>query len=280
MPAFYRTPRLASRHGSRRNSRRRVAPSLSERCKMLLLRIQTGLGVVVSVSAMVALVGLGYIGVEALRSVPVERIVVTGKLENLRQEALRTALSDELDQGLLFLNLSDLQLTLEALPWVYKAQLRRRFPDTLEVSVVEQLPIARWGDDAFLNHEARIIEVTDGERWQDLPQIRGPLDSEARLMNHYQRLLERLRPLSLTPIALSEDDYGQLRVGLDNGLDLQLGDREFSLRLQRFLQLWVSDLQNDNRAVQRVDMRYDGGAAVAFDQTPQLAGLTENTQGR
>jgi len=229
---------------------------------------------------MVALAGLIFVGIEALRSLPVERIVVTGKLENLRQEALRAALSDELDQGLLFLSLRDLQRTLEALPWVYQAQLRRRFPGTLEVSVVEQLPIARWGDDAFLNHEARIIEVADGERWQALPQIRGPLNSEARLMNHYQRLLDRLRPLSLNPISLSEDDYGQLRVGLDNGLDLQLGDRDFSLRLQRFLQLWSSDLQNNSQAVQRVDMRYESGAAVAFDQTPQLAGLTENTQGR
>lgn len=280
MSALHRKPQLGSRHSSRRNSRRRVSPSFGERCRMFLPKLQRALSSAVSLGAMAALLGLAYLGVEALRSLPVERIVVTGKLENLRQEALRTALSDELDQGLLFLSLSDLQLTLEALPWVYKAQLRRRFPDTLEVSVVEQLPIARWGDEAFLNHEARIIEVADGERWQDLPQIRGPLNSEARLMNHYQRLLERLRPLSLTPIALSEDDYGQLRVGLDNGLDLQLGDRDFSLRLQRFLQLWSSDLQKDNRAVQRVDMRYDGGAAVAFDQTPQLAGLTENTQGR
>jgi cell division protein FtsQ len=248
--------------------------------KTLMPRIQSGFSTLLSVSAMLALAAVVYLGVEALRKLPVERIVVTGKLEHLRQDALRDAMSDELDQGLLFLSLADLQVTLEALPWVYSAELRRRFPDTLEVSVVEQLPIARWGDEAFLNHEARIIEVTDRERWRSLPEIRGPMGSEARLMNHYQRLLERLRPLALTPISLSEDDYGQLVVGLDNGVQLQLGDHDFSLRLQRFLQLWSSDLQEADRVVQRVDMRYDGGAAVAFDQTPRLAGLTENTQGR
>lgn len=265
---------------SRRNARRRVPHSRGERLKALLPRIQSGLSSLVSVSAICALGVVVYLGIEALRNLPVERIVVTGKLEHLRQDALRDALSDELDQGLLFLNLAELQDTLEALPWVYSAELRRRFPDTLELSVVEQLPIARWGEEAFLNHEARIIEVADTERWKDLPEIRGPLGSEARLMNHYQRLLERLRPLALTPVSLSEDDYGQLLVGLDNGLELQLGDHDFSLRLQRFLQLWSSDLQKADRLVQRVDMRYDGGAAVAFDQTPQLAGLTENTQGR
>ncbi|MFK8042213.1 cell division protein FtsQ/DivIB [Congregibacter sp.] len=265
---------------SRRNSRRRPKQTASSRAKAILARLKSGVSVLVSVTALCVLGSVMYLGAEGLRSLPVERIVVTGKLENLRQEALREVLSDELEDGLLFLNLSDLQSTLEDLPWVYAAQLRRRFPDTLEVSVVEQLPIARWGNEAFLNHEARIIEVTDGERWQDLPQIRGPVGSEARLMNHYQRLLERLRPLSLTPVALSEDDYGQLYASLDNGLELQLGDHDFSLRLQRFLKLWRSDLQDADRVVRRVDMRYDGGAAVAFDQTPQLAGLTENTQGR
>lgn len=264
----------------RRNARRRGTQSPGERLHALRPKILSGISVLVSASAMLALGLVVYLGAQALRSMPVERIVVTGKLENLRQDALRDALSDELEDGLLFLSLDELQETLESLPWVYSAQLRRRFPDTLEVSVVEQLPIARWGDDAFLNHEARIIEVTDGERWTDLPQIRGPEGSEARLMNHYQRLLERLRPLALTPVALSEDDYGQLVVGLDNGLRLQLGAQDFSLRLQRFLKLWSTDLQKSDRLVQRVDMRYDGGAAVAFDQTPRLAGLTENPQGR
>ncbi|WP_439101833.1 cell division protein FtsQ/DivIB [Congregibacter sp.] len=264
---------------SRRNTRRRQKKiTVSSRLRVLLTRLQSGVSVLLPFSALMVLAVVFYLGMEALRGVPVERIVVTGKIENLRQEALRDALSGHLDGGLLFLSLSDLQGTLEALPWVYTAELRRRFPDTLEVSVVEQLPIARWGDEAFLNHEARIIGVTDGERWQDLPEIRGPEGSEGRLMNHYQRLLERLRPLQLTPTALSEDAYGQLYARLDNGLELQLGDHDFSLRLQRFLLLWKNDLKDADRLVRRVDMRYDGGAAVAFDQTPQLAGLTENPQ--
>jgi hypothetical protein len=57
------------------------------------------------------------------------------------------------------LDLRDLRRELEALPWVYRAELRRRFPDTLEIRVVEQVPIARWGDGAFLNHEARVVRL-------------------------------------------------------------------------------------------------------------------------
>lgn len=263
---------------SRRNARR-ASPSLGERFERGRAGIVRALQSLLTVAAFAALVATGYLGLEALKGVPVERIVVTGKLENLRQEAVREALAAKLDRGLLFLDLTDLQERLEALPWVYRAQLRRRFPGTLEVGVVEQRPIARWGNGAFLNHEARIIAVMDGERWKDLPQIRGPEGSEARLMNHYQRLLEQLRPLSITPIALIEDDFGQLTVRLDGGTAIELGDRDFSRRLQRFLKLWRSQLGSDPRAIVRVDMRYEDGAAVAFDQVPQLAGLIQDSEG-
>ena len=261
---------VAKRRNARRQSRRAPLQRLAGMGPLL----QALMSRLVSVLALLALLVVAWLGVRELARLPVERIVVTGKLEYLRKEALRDAIASELDAGLLFLDLQALRERLQKLPWVYRAQLRRRFPDTLELSVVEQLPIARWGDEAFLNHEARVIEVADGERWQDLPVIRGPGGSESRLMNHYQRLLERLRPLDLAPVALSEDDYGQLAVQLDNGLALELGNRDFALRLQRFLNLWQGELNAAGRIVRRVDMRYEGGAAVKFEEPPQLAGLT------
>lgn len=263
---------------SRRNARRQP-PSTGERLRGLMPAIHRVLQSLVSVCAFALLLLVASFGLEALRGLSVERIVVTGKLEHLREEAVRKALTPDLANGLVLMNLRKLRDKLESLPWVYRAELRRRFPDTLEVYVIEQLPIARWGDGAFLNHQARITEVTDAARWQDLPQIRGPEGSEARLMSHYQRLLEQLHPLALTPVALYEDQFGQLQARLDNGLELHLGDHDFALRLQRFQQLWSRELHDSPSGAARVDMRYDGGAAVTFENTPQLAALNTESGG-
>ena len=94
------------------------------------------------------------------------------------------------------------------------------------------------------------------------------------------RLLERLRPLSLTPVALSEDGFGQLRATLDGGLVLEFGEHEFSLRLQRFVQLWNRELAVTTRTPARVDLRYEKGAAVAFGSAQQVAGLTPDSENR
>jgi cell division protein FtsQ len=259
----------------RRRNARRSAPGLMERVRALgpaMLR-WTHRGVVLA--ALALLVAGAHLAVEALRRLPVERIVVAGKLEHLQEEALRAALAPQLGDGLIFLDLEKLQAHLKDLPWVYRAQLRRKFPDTLEVRVVEQVPIARWGDEAFLNHEARIIQVTDAGRWADLPVLRGPTDSEARLMSHYRRLRQTLAPLGLAPVSLVEDEFGQLRAVMDTGLALQFGDHAFSDRLQRFERLWHAELAQAPLPARSVDLRYAEGAAVAFIEIEpeQFAGL-------
>ena len=99
-------------------------------------------------------------------------------------------------------------------------------------------------------------------------------------MNHYQQLLERLRPLALTPLSLEEDDMGQLWARLDNGLVLSFGARDFGKRLQRFTQLWSGELAASTRAVQEVDLRYAGGAAVTFEEPAQVVGMVTESQGR
>ena len=260
---------------ARRRNARRSRRSAS-RPRLLTLRgllAGPATGHLLGAAGLLLLLALVSAALSALRALPVEHIVVSGKREYLREETLRGVLAGKLSTGLLLLDLQELRRQLEALPWVYRAQLRRRFPDTLEVFVREQLPIARWGDAAFLNHEAIVIPVDEDPRWDDLPTIRGPEGSEGRLMKRYRRLREALADAGLRPRALSEDAFGQLRVQLDNGVALRFGDRDFSARTRRFLQLWHGELHNAGRPIRSIDLRYDAGAAVAFGAAQPLAKL-------
>ncbi len=263
---------------ARRRNARRQPRSFTQRVASFRGQALLALRYLLTLGALLLIVAVGSRAVSALKLMPVERIVVSGKLEHLRQEAVRDALAGRISQGLLFLDLRELQGQLEELPWVYRAELRRRFPGTLEVRVVEQLPIARWGDTAFLNHEAVVIPVADASRWDGLPTIRGPEGSEGRLMNRYRRLRDSLAAVGLTPQSLVEDEFGQLQVHIDNGMALLLGDREFSRRTQRFLKLWQVELNAVAQPIRHVDLRYNDGAAVAFDPPAQELALGLETE--
>jgi cell division protein FtsQ len=210
-----------------------------------------------------------------LESIPVQRITVTGELEHTRYEAVQEMVEPALAGGFLNADLQRIRDQLEALPWIYQASVRRRWPNALEIHVEEQLPIARWGDAGFLNHEGQVFHSDSAERWQSLPLLQGPEGSASTLVATYQRLLDQLRPTGLTIRRLAMDERGQVEATLAQGVRLMLGGEEFLERVQRFVALYQAQLAARFADVQRVDLRYDSGVAVAFHPQEQVAGVAE-----
>ena len=212
----------------------------------------------------------GYIVVQG---VPVQRITVTGELEHTQAEAVQDMVQPSLVGGFLRADLQQMRRQLEAMPWIYEATVRRRWPNALEINVVEQLPIARWGRDGFLNHEGGIFHSNKSDDWESLPLLKGPQGSAQSLMAKYQRLVEILAPLNLTVVQLSVDERGQMEAVLGQGMQLIVGSEDFLDRMHRFAVVYRSELAARKSEVERVDLRYESGIAVAFSEPSQVAGL-------
>lgn len=213
-----------------------------------------------------------------VQSLPVQRISVTGELEHTQAQAVQDMVQPGLAGGFLKADLQQIRSQLEGLPWIYQATVRRKWPNALEIHVVEELPIARWGKDGFLNHEGGIFYSDKGGDWGSLPLLSGPEGSAQALMEKYQRLVEILTPLNLAVRQLAVDERGQVEAVLDGGMQLSLGSEEFLGRMQRFVGIYRSELAARRADVLRVDLRYESGVAVAFNQAPpadpsQIAGL-------
>jgi cell division protein FtsQ len=208
-----------------------------------------------------------------LDAIPVERIVVSGKLEHTQKMALQEMVQPALVGGFLSADLEHIRLQLESLPWVYEASVRRQWPNALEVYVVEQLPIARWGKSAFLNHEGEVFHPSRDSAWGSLPMLWGIDGSEQKLIADYQQISEILRPMDLSVSELAADGLGQLKVTLAGGIELLLGDEELTERLERFTALYSETLFEQKVNIRRVDMRYQSGIAVAFETLPNVAGI-------
>ena len=229
------------------------------------LIILTGAGVVM-VAALQAYI--------TLQSIPVQRITVTGELEHTRTDLVQDMVQPALVGGFLRADLQRIRAQLEELPWIYRATVQRRWPNALEIHVVEQLPIARWGESDFLNHEGEVFRSSSSEEWQALPQLRGPEGSARALVAGYQRIVDILRPLHLAVAQLTVDERGQIDVVLEGGMRLLLGSEDFLERMHRFVAIYRTELGARAMEVERVDLRYETGIAVAFNEEPsQVAGL-------
>jgi cell division protein FtsQ len=206
-------------------------------------------------------------------SLPVQRISVTGELEHTQAQAVQDMVQPCLAGGFLNADLQQIQRQLEGLPWIYEATVRRKWPNALEIHVVEELPIARWGHDGFLNHEGEVFRSGKSGDWNSLPLLLGPDGSAQSLVAKYQRLVELLAPLNLSVEQLAVDERGQMEAVLAGGMQLNLGGEDFLGRMQRFARIYRTELAARGADVVRVDLRYESGIAVAFSTSSHVAGL-------
>jgi cell division protein FtsQ len=259
-----RRPGKASAGATRKVSVKKKQPGSYTWINRLLILAGVGVVLVALVKAAVWLHGI-----------PVERIVVTGKLEHTRKVALQEMVQPELVGGFLSADLQRIAQQLESLPWVYEVAVRRQWPSALTIHVVEQLPIARWGKSGFLNHEGVVFHSSrDGDAGV-LPLLTGPDGTERKLIGDYQLVSETLLPLGLSVESLTVDNRGQLRASLAEGIEIIFGDVELVDRLNRFVALYRVSLVEQKALIRRVDLRYQNGLAVAFESPSEKTGLAK-----
>lgn len=147
----------------------------------------------------------------------------------------------------------------EQLPWVRKVSVRRHFPWGLEVTLEEQVPMARWNSVALVNTYG---EVFEGQSKLPLPDFNGQPDTSAQVAEMYAAFSQQLGALqqSIAQINLSPRFAWQLR--LDNGMLLELGREQVQQRLARFVAVYPYSLAAMAGTVNHVDLRYRNGFAA------------------
>ncbi|KMN37468.1 cell division protein FtsQ [Chromobacterium sp. LK1] len=190
---------------------------------------------------------------------PVKKIQIRGDMKRVTPEQLKFIAEHELSGTFFTLDIDKTRAAFGKLPWVRDAQVRRRWPDALDISVEEHVALARWGENGLVN--------TRGERFdaasdQDLPVFYGPAGAEKDMSEMLGGLRQDLAPAGVKPAALWLSSRRAWKVGLDNQVQLELGRNDVSPRARRFAQYWKSKLAALPYSIEYVDMRYPNGFAV------------------
>jgi cell division protein FtsQ len=114
--------------------------------------------------------------VTAASGLAIDQVKITGQSETSEVDILDRLEIDQLPSLFTF-DLDAARERVEALPWVARATLRKLYPDTLEVAVVERLPYALWQKDdtvSLIDPQGTVITDYIGERYTNLPLVVGP----------------------------------------------------------------------------------------------------------
>jgi cell division protein FtsQ len=194
---------------------------------------------------------------------PVQKIVLSGERQFIDDTQIEQLVRRTQAGRYFSVDVEQTHQAVEALPWVYRASVRKRWPNGLEIYVVEQVPAAHWNGDLLLNQFGQTFQVSAHEGLILLPQLFGPGGSEQVALQGYFAMRSLLAGTRLEISELFLSERFAWNVQLNNGIKLNLGRKEFIDRFQRFIDLFPL-LNKQEKAVDYVDLRYDTGLAVGW----------------
>jgi cell division protein FtsQ len=231
--------------------------------------------------AAVALVLLAYAGGRVLLESPaflLRTIVVGGDLHRVERRDIVNALQGRVRGTFFTVDLESVRAVFEGIPWVRRAELRRRWPDCLEVRIEEHVALARWSqrrDPLLVNAQGELFR---GQSDADLPLLAGPAGTEGEVARRYLAFRDLLAPLGLDPRQVLLSSRLAWQVRLSNGLTLQLGrdsDRDrVEERLAKFVSVFPQTLARSRQRPDYVDLRYPNGFALRATEPPRAEPLT------
>jgi cell division protein FtsQ len=203
---------------------------------------------------------------------PLRQLSVQGELHHLDSGLAEAAARSSASGTFFSVDLEAVRRSFEALPWVRKAEVRRVWPDRLDVVIEEHVALARWGADMrrLVNSYGEVFAAASEEA-ASLPQFAGPAGTAQEVTRRYAAYRQALSPLSLDlrQVLLSPRFAWQLR--LSNGLTLELGRDQLKEpvleRLARFVAFYARTVGSLNRRLDYVDLRYPNGFAVRVPES-------------
>lgn len=79
---------------------------------------------------------------------PVRRVSLEGEFRHVSRDLLGEAVAEAAHGNFYTLDLEAVRRAAEAIPWVHRATVRRRWPDGVEIAIREHELVARWNSDA------------------------------------------------------------------------------------------------------------------------------------
>ena len=206
---------------------------------------------------------------------PLSKIVLQGNLQYVSTLDVQRAFA-WLDHIGTFMSqdIDVLQTSVQSIPWVSHASIRKQWPDTIKVFLTEHQVQAIWNGNALLDDDGIVFDGDIGLVKEEHVKLYGPDGSAPEVLKVWRQYNSQFQAIGRNISSLLLNERRAWQIILDNGIRLELGKESLDERIARFFLLY-KQLGNEVDQVSYIDLRYDTGAAVGWISEQELA--QENT---
>ncbi len=228
--------------------------------------------IVLMVVALLLAGRLVYVVLSSPERFPIHTVKIDASYQHTSRATLERIFAPYLKESFFSISTRKLAAELLALDWAASVEVRRTWPDILDVVLVERAPVATWNqafvaEDGSLFAEGKVSEVVFHG-----PYLSGPVTAREEVLQTYAKLSKLLRMYGLGAEALHLHENHTWDLVLTNGVKLRLGKRDLVQRLQRFCRAYPAVFGDKPELLSCVDLRYARGMAVQWKQQTGKSG--------
>lgn len=195
---------------------------------------------------------------------PLSHMIIQGQLKHITADDIREAIDSMESIGTFMTqDVNQLQDALLSLPWIAQVSVRKQWPETIKVFVVEHQPEATWNNQVIVNPQGEVFNAPMSDLRESKPALFGPETSSKEVLDFWRQLQKQFEPIGVTVHSVALTERLSWQVVLDNGIRLELGRDSREERVERFISLYKR-LDTKKDSIDYIDLRYDTGAAVGW----------------
>jgi len=196
---------------------------------------------------------------------PISQVEIAGSFQRVSPIDIERAVRESVHgTGLVRVDLAAVGAAVRKLPWVDAVSVERSWPRALHVSIVEQVPSARWNEDSLINTRGELFVADARHLPLELPRLSGPDGSAAAVAQRYLAIHGRLLEAGMRITALRLDARGAWELDLDNGVSVRLGRKQIDERFDTFMSTAAKIVAQRATDIAYVDMRYSNGFSIGW----------------
>lgn len=232
-------------------------------------QLLTAIADLLILAASAALLAAAAVWLVRVPSLPVRQVVFADSLAHTRRIEIEQVLPGVMKGNFFSINLDQVRSTLEKLPWVRRVEVRRIWPEKLEVNVEEHRPVARWGEarGELVNSYGEVFSAVLAENEISvLPLLFGPQDTAPEVLKRYGEFVGSFKALGERPVQVTLSPRLAWQLKLENGMLVDIGREQpkspVGVRLQRFIEIYPEAVAKRANRPAVVDLRYPNGFAM------------------
>ncbi len=222
----------------------------------------------------------------------IQDIEVRGRFDQVDGNQVKRIVEAALEGNYFSLSLHRLENRITQIPGVFSASLRRQWPSTIVVDVVEVQPVARWGENQWLNFTGDLVDRqetisgnNDAGDYPGLPILFGPENQRQTVWETFRDWSGQFASngLVLNQLGLDSRDLWHLNLSLSApalhgnqsgqhsnpsaapaGVSIVVDRDHADSRIRRFIAVLNQQQIIQLAEIQSIDLRYPNGFSIGW----------------